>query len=128
MKLIPYIKIEKREKLKTRLDKNSPEKWESFFTKEEIESLLRDVPSYYIDPERCHACMACARRCPVEAIDSKKGMVHIIDQEKCVKCGTCLDVCPPKFKAVLKLVGVPVPPPLPEEKRILRKDKEKEVA
>lgn len=121
MRLIPYIKIAKREKLKTRLDKSSPETWEEFFTKEEIDTLFREVPSYYIDPEKCQACMSCARRCPVDAIDSKKGMVHIIDQEKCIKCGTCFDVCPPKFRAVTKLVGVPVPPPPSEEKRIIRR-------
>jgi F420-non-reducing hydrogenase iron-sulfur subunit len=72
--------------------------------------------------------MTCARRCPVDAIDSKKGMVHIIDQEKCIKCGTCFEVCPPKFKAVTKLVRVPVPPPPPEEKRAVKREREKEVA
>jgi coenzyme F420-reducing hydrogenase delta subunit/Fe-S-cluster-containing hydrogenase component 2 len=128
LRLIPYIKIAKREKLKTRLDKNAPETWKDFYTKEEIEELFREIPSYYIDPEKCQACMTCARRCPVDAIDSKKGMVHIIDQEKCIKCGTCFEVCPPKFKAVTKLVRVPVPPPPPEEKRAVKREREKEVA
>jgi len=73
--------------------------------------------------------MTCARRCPVEAIDSKKNMVHIINQDKCIKCGTCYEACPPRFAAVTKIVGQPVPPPIPEEKRtIVRKGKEKEVA
>ncbi|HOL06630.1 MAG TPA: 4Fe-4S binding protein, partial [Syntrophorhabdaceae bacterium] len=85
--------------------------------------------SYWIDPEKCQACMTCARRCPVEAIDSKKNMVHIINQDKCIKCGTCLEACPPRFGAVTKIVGQPVPPPIPEDKRaIVRKGKEKEVA
>ncbi len=124
MRLIPYIKMAKREKLRTKLDKNSPESWQEFFTREEVEELLRNVPSYYIDPDKCQACMTCARRCPVDAIESKKGMVHVIDQEKCIKCGTCLEVCPPRFKAVMRLVGVPVPPPPPEEKRAIKREKE----
>lgn len=127
MKLIPYIKIALRDKLKARL--KDRQAWDNYFTKEEIDALLRDVPSYYIDPEKCQACMTCARRCPVGAIDSKKGMVHIIDQDKCIKCGTCIEACPSRFSAVTRLVGVPVPPPPPEAKRaIIRKAKEKEVA
>jgi Fe-S-cluster-containing hydrogenase component 2 len=69
--------------------------------------------------------MTCAKRCPVEAIISAKNQIHVIEQEKCIKCGTCLEVCPPKFRAVTKISGEPVPPPLPEEKRaIVRKKKE----
>ena len=71
--------------------------------------------------------MICARRCPAEAIISAKGQIHIVKQEKCIKCGTCFEVCPPKFGAVTKIVGAPVPPPLPEDQRsIVRKSKEKE--
>jgi F420-non-reducing hydrogenase iron-sulfur subunit len=122
-KLIPYIKLMKNEKLGMRLEK--PEEYDNFFTKDEIDKLLSDVISYYIDPEKCQACMTCARRCPVEAIISAKNQVHVIDQEKCIKCGTCFEACPPKFGAVTKISGAPVPPPLPEEKRtIVRKGKE----
>jgi Fe-S-cluster-containing hydrogenase component 2 len=70
--------------------------------------------------------MTCAKRCPVEAIAGGKNLIHVIDQEKCIKCGTCFEVCPPKFSAVTKITGAPVPPPIPEEKRtIVRKSKEK---
>jgi Fe-S-cluster-containing hydrogenase component 2 len=69
--------------------------------------------------------MICAKRCPVEAIISAKQEVHIVEQDKCIKCGTCLEVCPAKFGAVARIVGSPVPPPLPEGKRaIVRKNKE----
>ncbi len=123
-KLVPYIKVVKNEKLGSRLKK--PEEYDQLFTKEEIDQLLSEVLSYYIDPEKCQACMTCARRCPVEAIISAKNQVHVIEQEKCIKCGTCFEVCPPKFRAVTKISGGPVPPPLPEEKRaIVRKGKEK---
>jgi F420-non-reducing hydrogenase iron-sulfur subunit len=122
-KLVPYIKLEKMEKLATRLE--NPKEYDTFFTTDEIEQLFTDVVSYYIDPEKCQACMTCARRCPVEAIISAKNQVHVIDQEKCIKCGTCFEACPPKFSAVTKISGEPVPPPLPEDKRtIVRKGKE----
>ncbi len=123
-KLVPYIKMVKNEKLASRLKK--PEEYGQLFTKEEIDRLFSEVISYYIDPEKCQACMTCAKRCPVEAIISAKNQVHVIDQEKCIKCGTCFEVCPPKFRAVTKISGEPVPPPIPEDKRtIVRKGKEK---
>jgi ferredoxin len=123
-KLVPYIKVVNQDKLASRLE--NPEEYDKLFTKDEIETLFRELPSYYIDPEKCQACMTCAKRCPVEAILSAKNQIHVIDQEKCIKCGTCLEVCPPKFRAVTKISGEPVPPPLPEDKRtIVRKSKEK---
>jgi Fe-S-cluster-containing hydrogenase component 2 len=123
-KLVPYIKLVKKEKLASRLV--NPEEYDKFFTKEEIDRLFSEVISYYIDPEKCQACMTCAKRCPVEAIISAKNQIHVIEQEKCIKCGTCFEVCPPKFRAVTKISGAPVPPPIPEEKRtIVRKSKEK---
>jgi Fe-S-cluster-containing hydrogenase component 2 len=123
-KLVPYIKVVKNEKLGTRLE--NPEEYDKFFTKDEIDKLFSEVISYYIDPEKCQACMTCARRCPVEAIISAKNQVHVIDQEKCIKCGTCFEACPPRFGAVTKITGEPVPPPLPEDQRtIVRKGKEK---
>ena len=123
-KLVPYIKVVNQDKLASRLE--NPDQYDKLFTKDEIETLFRELPSYYIDPEKCQACMTCAKRCPVDAILSGKNLIHIIDQEKCIKCGTCLEVCPTKFRAVTKISGEPVPPPLPEEKRtIVRKKKEK---
>ena len=65
-KLVPYIKMVKKEKLASRLE--NPEEYDKLFTKDEIDKLFREVISYYIDPEKCQACMICARRCPVEAI------------------------------------------------------------
>jgi NADH-quinone oxidoreductase subunit F len=82
--------------------------------------------SYYIDPDKCQACMICLKQCPVGAIAGGKNQVHVIDQEKCTKCGTCFEVCPPRFNAVKRISGEPVPPPIPEEARIIvRKSKEK---
>jgi NADH-quinone oxidoreductase subunit F len=84
--------------------------------------VCKELISYYIDPSRCNACLRCLKNCPVEAIDGEKKMIHVIDQSKCTKCGTCFDVCPPKFSAVKKISGEPIPPPLPEEERIIERD------
>jgi F420-non-reducing hydrogenase iron-sulfur subunit len=125
-KLVPYIKIVKNEKLGTRLEKH--EEYDSFFTKEEVDKLFDEIFSYYIDPQKCQACMTCARRCPMDAIISAKGEVHIIDQDKCIRCGSCFEACPPRFGAITKITGE-VPAPLPEGQRaIVKKGKEKEVA
>jgi len=123
-KLVPYFKLVNQEKLASRL--KAPEEYDGLFTTEEIDRLFREMVSYYIDPEKCQACMTCLRRCPAEAIVGGKNKIHVIDQDKCIKCGTCFEVCPPRFGSVKKISGEPVPPPIPEEKRTLvRKGKEK---
>jgi len=125
-KLVPYIKRVNQDKLASRL--TNPAEYDQLFTKDEIAKLFSEVISYYIDPEKCQACMICARRCPEEAIIGGKNQIHVVDQEKCIKCETCFEVCPPRFGAVKKISGEPVPPPLAEEKRMLvKRVREKEV-
>ncbi len=116
-KLVPYIKMVKNEKLASRLEK--PEEYDKLFTTDEVDTLFREVVSYYIDPDKCQACMICIKRCPVEVIIGGKNQIHVIDEAQCIKCGTCFEVCPPKFGAVRKISGEPVPPPIPEEKRAI---------
>jgi NADH:ubiquinone oxidoreductase subunit F (NADH-binding)/(2Fe-2S) ferredoxin len=88
--------------------------------------VCKELISYYIDPDKCQACMICLRQCPAGAIVGDKNQIHVIDQEKCTKCKTCFEVCPPRFNAVRRISGEPVPPPIPEEARIIvRKSKEK---
>jgi NADP-reducing hydrogenase subunit HndC len=79
-----------------------------------------DLINYYIDPDKCEACMICLRSCPGDAIHGEKGVVHWIEQEKCTKCGMCYQLCPTKFSAVVKLSGEPVPAPV-EGKAVARK-------
>ncbi len=86
----------------------------------------KELIKFYIDPEKCLACMICLRKCPADAIDGGKNRIHVILQDKCTNCGTCHDVCPAKFDAVKKLSAEPVPPPIPEEQRTIdRKSKKK---
>jgi len=121
MNLIPYIKIVEAEKLSSRLE--NEEEYDGLFTSEDIETLFNEVVSYYIDPEKCKACMICLRKCPVEAIEGGKGLIHVIDQDKCIKCNTCFEACPTKFAAVQKIVSEPVPPPVPVEARMIVREK-----
>lgn len=71
--------------------------------------VCKSLISYYIDPAKCQGCTLCLKSCPVNAIDGDEKIIHIIDQDSCTKCGTCLDTCPPKFNAVIKISGEPVP-------------------
>ncbi|MEI6219479.1 MAG: 4Fe-4S binding protein, partial [bacterium] len=55
---------------------------------------------FRIDAVNCTGCTACAKACPVGAINGTPKLPHVIVQEKCIKCGACLAKC--KFKAVIK--------------------------
>jgi NADH:ubiquinone oxidoreductase subunit F (NADH-binding)/Pyruvate/2-oxoacid:ferredoxin oxidoreductase delta subunit len=77
--------------------------------------------SYYIDPEKCRACMLCLKNCPVEAITGARKEVHVIDQAKCTKCGACAEVCPARYDAVAKISGVPVPEPVAAGTQVIGK-------
>ena len=55
---------------------------------------------YTIDEDACVGCTACARKCPVNAIEGKVKEKHKIHQDICIKCGRCLEAC--KFNAVSK--------------------------
>ena len=65
----------------------------------------KELISYYVDPEKCQACMICLKNCPAGAISGGKNLVHVVDQAACTKCGACLDVCPSRFDAVMVLSG-----------------------
>ena len=79
--------------------------------------------SYYIQPDKCKACLICLKNCPSGAITGGKKQIHVIDQGKCIKCGICFDVCPKRFSAVEKISGRPVPLPPPLEARAIREKK-----
>jgi NADH:ubiquinone oxidoreductase subunit F (NADH-binding)/(2Fe-2S) ferredoxin/Pyruvate/2-oxoacid:ferredoxin oxidoreductase delta subunit len=83
--------------------------------------VCKELIAYYIDPEKCQACLICLRDCPSEAISGAKNTVHVIDQGKCTKCGTCLEICPPRFGAVTKLSGMRVPETAQQKRAVVRK-------
>jgi F420-non-reducing hydrogenase iron-sulfur subunit len=118
-KRVPYIKMVKKDKLALR--PTSPEEYDRFYTDDEVDKLLNEVVSYWIDPGKCQACMICMRKCPVEAIAGGRDLIHIIDQGKCIKCGSCFDSCPPRFAAIRKIISEPVPPPIAEEARSINR-------
>jgi NADH-quinone oxidoreductase subunit F len=81
--------------------------------------VCKALTSHYIEPSKCMACLLCLRGCPTGAVVGAKNRIHYIDQDKCNGCGTCFDVCPDRFDAVVRLSGVPVPPTLPEDERVI---------
>jgi NADH:ubiquinone oxidoreductase subunit F (NADH-binding)/(2Fe-2S) ferredoxin/NAD-dependent dihydropyrimidine dehydrogenase PreA subunit len=83
--------------------------------------VCKELISYCIDPKKCKACMICLRKCPVDAVVGGKNRIHVIEQKKCTRCGTCYEVCPPRFGAVKRITGEPIPPTIPEEARVLVK-------
>ncbi len=99
------------------------------YFRDEYEAHIRDgrcpalsckaLIAYVIDPALCRACMICLRKCPANAIDGGKDIIHVIDQTKCTKCGACRELCPPRFGAVRAISGEPAPPPIPEERRTI---------
>jgi len=59
--------------------------------------VCKPLLTYSINDE-CTGCTACAKKCPVEAINGELKEKHVIDQDKCIRCGTCYDVC--RFDAI----------------------------
>lgn len=82
--------------------------------------VCRALVAYYIQPEKCQACMKCSKSCPVDAIIGDKDTIHVIDQEKCIRCGACYEEC--QFNAIEK-ISPPTPPPPRRGIKVIRKKK-----
>jgi NADP-reducing hydrogenase subunit HndC len=61
--------------------------------------VCKELITYRVDADNCIGCQLCRLKCPVEAIQGAKKVVHEILQEKCIKCGTCYEKC--KFDAIV---------------------------
>ncbi|MDI6705701.1 MAG: sigma 54-interacting transcriptional regulator [Firmicutes bacterium] len=44
------------------------------------------------DSDKCKACYACVRNCPVKAVRMVDGKASVI-AERCISCGSCLKIC-----------------------------------
>ena len=62
--------------------------------------VCKNLMQYKIDADKCRGCTACARKCPVNAIEGSVKNPHVIDTAKCIKCGACVATC--KFDAIYK--------------------------
>jgi ferredoxin len=62
--------------------------------------VCKPLITYRVVDEKCPACGACKRVCPVEAITGAKKVIHKILVDKCIKCGACYESC--KFDAIVK--------------------------
>ena len=63
--------------------------------------VCKDLLEFYIVPDKCRKCSACARKCPVGCITGTPGKtVFEIDTTKCIKCGSCISSC--RFGAIIK--------------------------
>ncbi len=72
--------------------------------------VCKPLINYTITNKQCVGCMACAKACPVDAIQktvesatvngkvNDKLKVHEVIADKCIKCGMCVESC--KFNAV----------------------------
>ncbi len=60
--------------------------------------VCRPLVTFYVEPDACKGCGACARVCPQKAVSGEKKKPHVIDQTLCVKCRSCYEAC--KFGAL----------------------------
>jgi len=65
-----------------------------------VAKVCRPLIRYVVIGEKCVGCTACARVCPVDAIEGAPKKVHEIDPEICTRCGSCIEVC--RFDAIVK--------------------------
>jgi len=54
------------------------------------------APLVFIEDDKCKACYACMRICPVKAIELRPSSdIPYIQPARCIGCGSCLEVCRP---------------------------------
>lgn len=64
--------------------------------------------SVSLNPDKCHGCTHCLRRCPTEAIRIRDKRA-VIQSDRCIDCGECIRVCPYQAKKAVsdKLSDLP---------------------
>lgn len=56
--------------------------------------------TYHILGKECKGCEDCLEKCPAQAIEGGRNLIHVIDQDECTKCGLCLEAC--SYNAIVK--------------------------
>ncbi len=59
---------------------------------------------FEVNPDKCVACLACVRACPVQAIAVDGTDVQVVD-DSCIRCGACVPACPHDAVDVLGDLG-----------------------
>jgi NADH:ubiquinone oxidoreductase subunit F (NADH-binding)/Pyruvate/2-oxoacid:ferredoxin oxidoreductase delta subunit len=71
---------------------------EHIFDRKCRSNVCHNLRTYYIDVEKCTGCVACAKKCPTNAIIGTPRSPYFVVEDKCIGCGICEEVC--KFSAV----------------------------
>jgi NADH-quinone oxidoreductase subunit F len=67
-------------------------------------SVCKAFMNLIVLPDKCTGCGKCLDVCDDDAIEGRKGYIHMIRGDDCVKCGKCIEVC--EAKAVVTVSGV----------------------
>ncbi len=72
-----------------------------------MQSGYDDSPFLQVIPGDCTLCYACIRECPVNAIEVKSNMTHVlISSDRCILCGACETICPTRAIRIRNQVGL----------------------
>jgi NADH-quinone oxidoreductase subunit F len=56
-------------------------------------SVCKAFMNLIVLPDKCTGCGECLQACDDDAIEGKKGYIHMIKDDDCVKCGKCIETC-----------------------------------
>ncbi|HHX02670.1 MAG TPA: 4Fe-4S binding protein [Tissierellia bacterium] len=54
-----------------------------------------------IDETKCTLCGECVDVCPMEALDTTRGYLHL-DEGRCISCHICVPTCPEKALSITR--------------------------
>jgi NADH-quinone oxidoreductase subunit F len=69
-----------------------------------IASVCKAFMNLVVLPDVCNGCGECLGICNDDAIEGKKGYIHMIQNAECTKCGKCFEAC--EARAIVMVSGV----------------------